>query len=86
MAVRKAKVIKDPKDIEYISNLKEEDITLSFIMEMFGEFNGKRRFNPYDEIEIPAGKYGIDKYKNKQPIYTTVGLYVFNKFFITLVT
>ena len=82
MAVRKAKVIKDPKDIEYISNLKEEDITLSFIMEMFGEFNGKRRFNPYDEIEIPAGKYGIDKYKNKQPIYTTVGLYVFNKFFI----
>lgn len=82
MAARKAKVIRNEKDIEYISNIKEEDITLSFIMETFGEFNGKSRFNPYDEIEIPAGKYGIDGYKNTKPIYTTVGLYVFNKFFV----
>ena len=82
MATRKAKVIRDTKDIDYISNIKEEDITLSFIMETFGEFNGKSRFNPYDEIEIPKGRYGIEGYKNKEPIYTTVGLYVFNKFFI----
>lgn len=82
MAVRKARIVKDKKDIEYVSSIKEEDVTLSFIMELFGEFNGKTRFNPYDEIEIPAGSYGIEKYKNKESFYTTVGLYVFNKFFI----
>lgn len=81
MAVRKAKKITNPKDIEFISNITEDDITLSFIAEMFGEFDHGVRFNPYDEIEIPAGKYGIEGKKNKKPIYTTVGIYVFNKYF-----
>lgn len=82
MAVRKAKKITNPKDIEYIANLTEDDITLSFIAENFGTFDDKVKFNPYDEIEIPAGKYGVEGKKNLKPIYTTVGLYVFNKYFI----
>lgn len=78
---RKARVVTNQEDIKYIANLTESDITSSFMMETFGEFNGKRRFNPYDEITIPAGSYGKDK-KNKKPFTTTVGIYVFNKYFI----
>ena len=31
--------------LKSLSDLKEEDITLSFIMETFGEFDGKRKYN-----------------------------------------
>lgn len=78
---RKAKVITNKEDIDYIAHIKEEDITSSFIMETFGEFNDKRRFNPYDEITIPKGCYGNGK-TNKNEFTTTVGIYVFNKYFI----
>lgn len=81
MAVRKAKVINNQKDIDYIANLSEDDITTSFFMEMFGEFDGKSRFNTYDEITIPPGSYGKDK-KNKNSFLTTIGIYIFNKYFI----
>lgn len=80
--VRKPKVITNPKDIEYIANITEKDITTSFMMEAFGEFNGKVRFHPYDEITIPKGSYGKGDKKNKNDFHTTVGIYVFNKFFI----
>ena len=83
MASRKAKQITNQKDIDYIIGIDEEDITTSFIMDLFGEFDGKRRFNPYDEIEIPVGAYGAVKGKpNKNPIYTTIGIFIFNKYFI----
>ena len=79
--MRKAKVITNKKDIEYIANTKEEDITTTFIMENFGEFDGKVKFHPYDEITIPPNSYGKDK-KNKNSFTTTVGIYIFNKYFI----
>lgn len=82
MATRKAKVITRQEDIDYISNITEKDITMSFMMETFGDFNGKQRFQPYDEIAIPHGRYGKDGKMNKNKFYTTVGCYVFNKFFI----
>ena len=34
--MRKAKVITKKEDIGYIANIKEDDITTSFFMEMFG--------------------------------------------------
>lgn len=82
MATRKPKIITKSEDIEYIAHITESDITTSFMMETFGAFNGKQRFHPYDEITIPAGCYGSDGKLNKEPFITTVGIYVFNKFFI----
>lgn len=81
MATRKPKVITKKEDIEYIAHINEKDITTSFFMEMFGKFDDKSRFNTYDEITIPPGSYGKDK-KNKNSFTTTVGIYVFNKYFI----
>lgn len=79
---RISKDITDPKDIEFILNIKEEDVTASFINETFGEFNGKSRFNPYDTITIPPGYYKKDGKPNKNSFVTTIGLWVFNKYFI----
>lgn len=79
---RKARIITKQEDIDFLVNIKQEDITLSFTLKMFGEFNGKVRFNPYDEVELPIGCFGLDDHKNTNKIYTTVGLWIFNKFFI----
>lgn len=79
---RKAKVITSQKDIEYLINITEKDITTSLIMDMFGEFESGCRFHPYDIVTIPAGSYGNEKKKNKNTFTTTVGLWVFNKYFI----
>lgn len=79
---RKAKIITDPKAIEELVNLKEKDITLSFIMETFGEFDGKRKYNPYDIVTIPPFSFGPTKEKsNVNSFTTTVGIFVYNKFF-----
>lgn len=75
--------ITDPKDIEYLIGIKEEECTkLSFAMDMFGDFDDKRRFNTYDTVTIPSGSYGPEGNKNINPINTTVGIWVFNKAFI----
>lgn len=79
---RKSKTITNPKDIEYIRNITEKDITTSFIMETFGEFESGQRFRPYDIITIPPNSYGREGKKNKNSFTTTVGIYVFNKYFI----
>lgn len=80
--MRKAKLITNKKDIEYITSIDEDDITTSFIMETFGNFEGKCRFHPYDEIIIPPNTYGPEGKKNKNSFHTTVGIFVFNKYFI----
>lgn len=82
MSSRKAKRITSPKDIEYLVNIKEKDITTSFIMDTFGEFETGQRFRPYDIIEMPANSYGPEGKKNKKPFITTVGIWIFNKYFI----
>lgn len=80
--MRKARQIISKKDIEYIANIQEEDISTSFIMETFGLFDGKARFYPYDEIIIPPNSYSYGDKKNKNSFTTTVGVYIFNKYFI----
>lgn len=83
MAKRIAKQITNPKDIEFLLGITEEEGTrLSFIMELFGEFNGKVRFNTYDTFIVPKGAYGKEGKKNKDSFLTTVGIWVFNKVFI----
>ena len=79
---RTSKLITDKQQIDYFLNLKEEDITTSMIMDCFGEFNGKSKFNPYDLIEIPVGYYGPENKKNKNKFKTTIGIWIFNKYFI----
>lgn len=80
--VRRSKVITDKDEIQALINLKENDITLSFIMETFGEFDGgKRKYNPYDIITIPPNSYGPVGKKNKKAFTTTVGIFIYNKFF-----
>ena len=74
--------ITDPELKRYILGIKESDITSSFIYDLFGEFNGVSKCNPYDLIEIPAGLYGPEGKKNKNKFMTTVGIWIFNKWFI----
>lgn len=83
MSKRLSKLITKKEDIDFLLNITEEEATKkSFIMETFGDFNGKVRFNPYDEVIIPKGEYGKDKRPNKESFKTTVGLWIFNKAFI----
>ena len=79
MDTRKSKEIKDQKLISTLLDIKEEDVTNSFIMEIFGHFEGKETYNPYDLINIPAKTYGKGNKKNKEAFKTTVGLCIFNK-------
>lgn len=63
---------------DVLMSLKEKDITASFIMGIFGEFNGKAICHPYDTITVPKGVY----HNNKNEFTTTVGIWIFNKLFI----
>ena len=79
---RKAKVITNKDDLDMIVNMTTEEAkTKQIIMDLFGDFGKGSRFNPYDIIEIPAGKYG-NKKKNKSKFTTTIGLWIFNKSFL----
>lgn len=87
VAKRVSREIKDPKDIEYLVKLTEDDITTSLIMELFGDFGDHQWFNPYDILTIPTGAYGGKlpdgkEKRNKEPFTTTIGRLIFNKYFI----
>lgn len=86
---RSSKEITNRDDIEFLINIKPEDICTSFVMETFAEFDGKRRFNPYDLFTVPEKIYtkskdGTDENRltNKKPFKTSVGRWIFNKYFI----
>lgn len=84
---RVSKEIKDASSIEELLSLTEKDITMSLIMNLFGDFGKYQKFNPYDLITVPAGRYGGpvpdgSTKTNKSPFTTTVGRLIFNKYFI----
>lgn len=82
MAKRVSKVITKQEDIDFLININTDEIGQSMIMEMFGSFEEKEpRFHPYDIVTIPAKSYGNGK-TNSKPFTTTVGRFLFNKFFI----
>ena len=73
------------KDAEYFLNLKPDDITATLIRHTFAKFYDRekkqivdRRFNTYDKITIPAGKFC----GNKEKIDTHLGLLIFNKYIV----
>ena len=77
--IRRPKHIENPKDVQYILSLTEEQAAeKDTIMELFADFGDGPRFNTYDTIDIPKGAYGKSK-KNKSQFTTTIGLYIFNK-------
>ena len=78
---RKSIEIKDKDLLDKILNVDEKDISSSFIYDLFGEYNGKAKVNPYDFIMVPPNTFGIKK-KNKNSFRTTVGIWIFNKYFI----
>ena len=89
MAINKrvSKTITDKDEIQYLVGLKEKDITMSLIMELFGDFGIYQKYNPYDIITVPIGGYGgpITNGKTKintNEFTTTVGRFIFNKSFI----
>lgn len=89
MAITKriSKEITNKDEIEFLLNLTDLSITSSLVMELFGDFGKKQKYNPYDIIKIPAGRYGGltpsgKEKKNRNEFTTTVGRLIFNKFFI----
>lgn len=72
--------------VNYILILSQSDITYSFMMEVFGEFNGESLVNPYDTFTVPVGKYSYmskgKEVSNKTSFITTFGIWVFNIFLI----
>lgn len=84
---RVSKTITNENDINSLISLKQDDITMSMIMELFGDFGDHQKYNPYDIVTIPAGVYGGNlpngegKF-NKTAFTTTVGRFIFNKYFI----
>lgn len=84
---RTSRTITDKRDIDMLINLNEDDITKSLVIELFGNFGEYQKFNPYDIITIPIGGYGGkipngQEKKNKNTFTTTVGRFIFNKYFI----
>ena len=82
---RTTSVIKDEGIIKSVIEIKPEDITSTYVVELFGEFDGKRKCNPYDLVTVPRGAYGIEGSKrgaNVKPFTTTVGKLIWNKMYI----
>lgn len=67
--------------------LKQSDVTYSFMMRMFGSFNGKSLCKQYDTFTVPIGGYKFLNKKGKEisntsSFVTTIGIWVFNIFLI----
>lgn len=82
---RVTRTITDQALIDSVIGIKPEDITSTYVVELFGEFEGKVRANPYDLITVPKGAYGLADSKrgvNIKPFTTTVGKLIWNKMYI----
>lgn len=82
---RITRTITDQALIDSVIGIKPEDITSTYVVELFGEFEGKVRANPYDLITVPAKAYGLPDSKrgvNIKPFTTTVGKLIWNKMYI----
>ena len=80
--MRKARLITKQSEVDYILSFNEDTITETSLIELFGDFGEGSKYNPYDRIIIPARKYGKPGKVNVEPISTTIGLWIFNRYFI----
>lgn len=80
---REPKTITNKEDLDMLFNLTSKDVLkMSFILDNFGNYNGKCKFNVYDTLVVPPNTYGPEGKKNKNTFTTTVGIWIFNKAFI----
>ena len=79
---RISKPIRDQKIIDSLLNITEDQITKSYVMDLFGDFNGKRKCSQFDTLTVPPGKIIIGGKPNKNTFVTTAGIWLFNKYFI----
>lgn len=73
--------------INHLLVLKQSDVTYSFMMNIFGSFNGKSLCSQYDTFVVPAGAFKFLNKKGKEvsnsnQFTTTIGIWVFNIFFL----
>ena len=67
--LRRPKHIENPKDVEYILSLTQEQASQKdTIMELFADFGDGPKYNTYDIIDIPPKTYGKTK-KNKSKLF-----------------
>lgn len=73
--------------VDMLFAMHKDQISFRFIMNAFGEFNGKTLANPYDILEVPAHTFSYytdaEKTKhvsNSEKFTTTLGIYLFNIF------
>lgn len=92
---RKARLITDKNELESILSIDHTKASQkSTIMDLFGDFGDGPKYNPYDIITVPPRAYGglskIDKEvactsstkTNSTKFVTTIGLWIFNRWFI----
>jgi hypothetical protein len=73
--------------INHLLKLKETDVSYTFMMNIFGSFNGKSFCHQYDTFDVPVGAFKFVNKKgkevsNKNKFTTTIGIWIFNVFFI----
>ena len=78
---RQSKEITNKDDIDYLVSLDGDKIGSSVVSELFADFGKGPKYNTYDIIKIPKGSYGPEGKKNKNDFVTTVGIFIYNKFF-----
>lgn len=73
--------------VDVLLAINKDDINYQFMMNIFGNFNGKNLCNPYDLLEVPKGKFFYytrqdksGRKENKNNFTTTVGIFIFNIF------
>ena len=79
---RVSKPIRDQKIIDSLLNVTEDQITKSYVMDLFGDFDGKRKCSQFDTLTIPPGKFIVGGKPNKNSFVTTAGIWLWNKYFI----
>lgn len=79
---RISKPIRDQKIIDSLLNVTADQITKSYVLDLFGDFNGKRKCSQFDTLTIPPGSYIAGGKPNKNQFVTTAGIWLWNKYFI----
>lgn len=69
--------------VDMMCVIKQQDITASLVMKLFGTFNGKALCHHYDTFTVPAGCFKFENLKgkevsNKTSFVTTFGIWIFN--------